>query len=194
MRAPPIALAASVTLLAATLAACGSSRQADAVPSEGSVAADTWFQTDLGTSTLNLRTVEDIRVRRDTLPGMQGDPLPHVVAAYRAKGLPVTTVNPEARLVGSVETRVRRRIDGERISRYLSCGSTVRGDRADQYEVYLTAVTQVEPLASGTGVYTHVRAYATHGSLSGSRITCSTRGRLERELLDRLRTEIAGAS
>lgn len=181
-----------VALLAAAVGACGSSRAA--VPAAGSVDADTWIQSDLGTSITNLRTVEDIHVHRDTLHGVTDAVLPHVVTAYTAKGLSVTTVDPESRLVGSVQTRLRRTLDGVRLSRYLSCGSTVMGDRADRYEVYLTVVTQVEPLGVGTGVYTHVRASAVRGGSSGSSIRCQTRGRLEREILGRLQPEVGDAA
>jgi hypothetical protein len=143
---------------------------------------------------MNLRTVEHVHVRRDTLRGVTGDVLADVVGAYRDQGIPVTVVEPEARLIGTVESRIRRRLGGERLTRYLSCGSTVMGDRADRYEIYLTVLTQLETLDAGTGVYTHVRASAVAGGGSGSPVRCQTRGRLEREIFQRLQRAGAGGS
>lgn len=171
------------------LAACASS--GSDMPRGGPTDVNTQLQTDYGARSISLRTVEDVYVSNDTLAEPRGNLYRQLAATYDEMGIPITKVNPEAKLIGAVETRLRRDLGGSPISRYLRCGTSITGSIADQYEVYLTVVTQVEPLETGeAGVFTHLTAIAKQGGRSGNNIRCATRGVLEREIFEHLKRKV----
>lgn len=183
----------AVLLVGLGAAACASS--GGDMPAGGNTSVNTQLQTDYGARSISLRTVEEVSVRTDTLRRASGELFRQLAATYDELGVPITTVNTEARLLGATEARLRRDLGGAPLSRYLRCGSTVTGSIADQYEVYLTAITQLEELETGgTGVYTHVRGFAVQGGRAGNDIRCATRGRLEREIFERLERKVASES
>lgn len=175
------------------LAACASS--GGDMPSGGTTEVNTQLQTDYGDRSITLRTTEDIYVSNDTLPEASGNLYRQLAATYDEMGIPITKVNPEANLIGAVETRLRGDLGGRPLSRYLRCGSSITGSIAEQYQVYLTVVTQVEPLETGeAGVFTHLTAIAQQGGRSGNNIRCATRGVLEREIFEHLRRKVESES
>lgn len=176
-------------LVLALLPACASS--GSDLPSSGPTEVNTQLQTDYGARSISLRTVEDIYVREDTLARGGEELLRHLAATYDEMGIPINTVNPEARLLGAEEVRLRGDLGGRPLSRYLRCGTSITGANADQYEVYLTVVTQVESLDDGrTAVYTHAKGFAVQGGRAGNDIRCATRGRLEREIFEHLERKV----
>lgn len=175
-------------LLAAGCATSGTTR----TPTEGTRAQDMNIRMHLQTQAFTLRTTEDIVVITDTVPVPPDRLWSKVPAAYDALGVPITEINGDARALGAVEARVRGRIGGEPVSRYVRCGSTMTGEVADQYEVYLTAITQVESVDADAGssvVSSHVEAVA-QGASSGNTVRCATRGRLETDIHEQLMLEI----
>lgn len=179
-----------VLLLAAgVLPGCASS--GSTMPSGAEVDVNTQLQTDFGVRSISLRSHEDLFVREDTLREAGGDLFRQLAATYDEMGIPLTEVNAEAQLLGAVEARLRSDLGGRPLSRYLRCGTTITGSIADQYEVYLTAVTQLEPLDSGdVAVSSHVRGFAVQGGRAGNTIRCATRGRLEKEIFEHLRRKV----
>lgn len=180
-----------VVAVACAFVGCASSG-GTGIPSGGSQSQNVSFRTNLQGQGFQLRTTEDIVVAVDTVAVAPDRLWPEVPAAYDALGIPITTVNAEARLIGALEARVRGRIGDERVSRYVRCGSTMTGEVADQYEVYLTSVTQVEPVTADSGrsiVSSHVKAIA-QGGASGNTVQCATRGRLESDIRDQLLLEL----
>ena len=136
---------------------------------------------------LALRTTEERHVLVDTVDFGPDESWAFLPLVFDDLEVPVTMVNGEAKLLGAVETRVRSRLGQHRLSRLLRCGSRPTGPVADQYEVYLTAVTQIEALDDGRSlVVTHVAAKALPGGYSGNAIRCATTGRLERAIVGRL--------
>lgn len=171
------------------LAACASS--GGSMPAEGGMDVNTQLQTDYGARSISLRTVEDVYVRHDTLERATEEIFRQVAATYDEMGIPINTVNSEARLLGAVEARLRRDLAGRPISRYFRCGTSITGDIADQYEIYVTVITQVESLeGGGEGVSSHARAFAVQGGRAGNRIRCATRARLEREIFEHLQRKV----
>ena len=150
------------------------------------------FRTNLQGQGFQLRMTEDIVVRIDTVDVAADRLWPEVPAAYDALGIPITTVNAEARVIGALQARVRGRIGDAPVSRFVRCGSTMTGEVADQYEVHLTSITQVEPAAADSGrsiLSSHVTAVA-QGTASGNTVQCATRGRLEGNIREQLLIEL----
>lgn len=185
--------ALAAALLAALLApACGSG---GAMAPVGARQLDANIQGDFTSPSITLQTWEDIYVRHDTIAGAE-DPdelYRQVLAVYGEMDLPITTVNEEASLVGAVRKRIRRELAGSRVSRWLRCGTSMAGEIADRYEVYVTLVTQVESTEQHSAILTHLRGTATQGQVSGHRIRCTSEGRLEREIFQRVQLKAAGA-
>lgn len=175
------------------LPGCASS--GGAMPSGGEAEVNRQVQLDYGARSFSMRGHEDVFVHEDTLRQGAGDLLRQLAATYDEMGIPINTVNPEARLIGAVEARLRSDLGGEPLSKYLRCGSTITGSIADQYEVYLTVITQLEPMdVGGAAVLTHLRGWAVQGGRSGNNIRCATRGRLEREIFEHLQRKVQSAS
>ena len=175
------------------LPGCASS--GGAMPASGEAEVNRRVQLDYGARSFSMRGHEDVFVHEDTLGPGSGDLLREVAATYDEMGIPINTVNPEARLIGAVEARLRSDLGGDPLSKYLRCGETITGSVADQYEVYLTVLTQLEPMETGGAVVlTHVRGWAVQGGRSGNNIRCATRGRLEREIFEHLERKVRSTS
>lgn len=126
----------------------------------------------------------------DNLPAIDSLPAPlqsahrALVAAYAELGIPATIVDPAGTLVAVTEFRVRGEIARTRASRFLSCGATLTGARADEDRVLLSVVSRLTPSgSSSTRIETRVVATATDTRGTGSRQACTTTGELEARLL-----------
>ena len=120
--------------------------------------------------------------------------LPAVFVALRVE--PNTLSEPQ-RTYGVTQLRVRGRLAGEPLSRFLSCGTGPVGqENADAYEVTLTALTRVTPgvTASSSSVGTLVTASARAMGTSGSAVSCSSTGRLEERIAKLVALEAAKAA
>lgn len=172
----------ALPLLALLSLACASS--STEAPRPGQQETNLNVQMRSGQGSLNLRTSDEVDVVHDTVPGEAGDLFSLLPAVYDELGVPITSVNPAATTLGALQVRARGDFAGERISRWFDCGTSITGDIADQRQINVTVLTQVESLesAGGSGVSTHVRAYATQAGRSGNRTDCQSRGRLERRI------------
>jgi hypothetical protein len=111
---------------------------------------------------------------------------------FEALEIPVELLDTGRKMMGNPDHRVRGRIAGRPLSEYLSCGTTMSGQIANQYDVRLSVVSPPLPgeeEEEGTGIRTRVEATArSRSGASGSAVTCSSTGRLEErvaELLNR---------
>ncbi len=103
----------------------------------------------------------------------------------------VTRVDSAESVMGNPGYRARR-IEGERLSRFLDCGRSFGREYADQYSVTLAVLVQLVPSADGgTVVRTFLDAYARDPATSGSNVHCITRGSLERRVGDMLAERLA---
>lgn len=147
-----------------------------------------------GGQNLNLRTTAHLDVVHDTLSGSSGDLFSLLPEVYNDLEIPISSVNTEAHALGVLEARARGDFAGERISRWLDCGTSITGNIAEQREVYITALTQVEALEEPpgvSGISVHVKGYAIQSGRAGNRTGCRSTGRLERAIIADLR-EMAG--
>lgn len=105
-------------------------------------------------------------------------------AVFAQLGIETTRVDSGEAVIGNPGYRARR-IEGQRMSRYLDCGRSFGRDYADQYAVTLGVLVQLAPAADGgTIVRTVVDAYARDPSQNGSPVHCITWGSLERRVGD----------
>lgn len=195
MRSSLAVLLRPLAVLTAGLGFAGCASSGGDMPASGTTEVYNQLQTDYGVRSISLRTVEDVHVRGDTLAYEGDDLFRHLAATYDEMGIPLNQVNAEARLLGAVEARMKGDLGGRPLSRYFRCGTSITGDIADQYEVYVTVITQLESVEeAGTGVYTHARAFAVQGGRSGNEIRCATRARLEREIVEHFERKLASES
>lgn len=182
-----------LALLLAGCASAGADPVAQGPRSETGSVRVGWFG-----GVLDVESTRDVAVITDTVPAPPARLWSELRAVYDTLGVPVNRVRSGARVLGAVGARVRRGSGMARPSTYLSCGSTITGEIADQaeYEIYLTAVTQIGSVPddpSRSVVSSHVRALARHGSFSGRGGPCSSRGRLEGEIHEHLSLRTAGS-
>jgi hypothetical protein len=94
----------------------------------------------------------------------------------------VARVDAGAGVMGNPGYRARR-VEGERMSRWLDCGRGLIRANADEYDVTLSVIVQLLPAADGlTTVRTTVDAYARDRSLNAGSVHCISWGHLERRV------------
>lgn len=136
-----------------------------------------------GDARLELRTESSASERTFDLP--IGDVWDALVRTYQEMELAVTEAPEPRRRLRTVNLRVPR-IDGDRMGTFLDCGTGTTGQRANYWDVILSLVTSLSPNAGGEGVRVHVEldARATPRGTSGNPVHCTSRGELERRLLN----------
>lgn len=106
-------------------------------------------------------------------------------AAYGVMGIPITLQDPTTGRLGNPRFVTRSRINNEPMSRFLNCGQTLTGNRADRDQITMSIVTTVRAAPNGgSTVETLLTASAqdrTSGNV-GDMIPCTTRGQLESRL------------
>jgi hypothetical protein len=102
-----------------------------------------------------------------------------LIVAYSELGVPATVVNPKDGLVATLNRRAFNRLGNERLSRYVSCGDSMTGPRADQDRVVLSVVSWAKPEGSGTRIESRVVGNATDSGGTSMRMPCTTTGELE---------------
>lgn len=103
-------------------------------------------------------------------------------ALYQSMGLPLDENNAVARRLGSCWRRVRGRLAGSSLSRYLDCGELRQMPNADRSDVDLLALTAVREENGVAGVATVVMGWA--NVEGGGRQWCQSRGALEKKIQD----------
>ncbi len=109
---------------------------------------------------------------------------------YVGLDIPVTVSDDAQRTLGNMGYTANR-IAGNRMSRYLDCGSNLSGPRANQQQVTLTVISWVVPEGDGAELVTFLDAYAKPRAVSGNAVHCQSSGRLE-ELIGQRVAEALG--
>jgi hypothetical protein len=105
-----------------------------------------------------------------------------LVTVYQNLGIAPTLVNPNTRLVASLERRYFGRFGGSNLSAFISCGESMTGARANQDRVVMSVISRVKPNGTDKSrVETRIVAVATGagGGTSSDRQPCNTTGELE---------------
>ncbi len=100
---------------------------------------------------------------------------------YRTLGLPVHENNPFTRRLGSCWYRIRGRLAGSSLSRYLDCGELRQMPNADRNDVDIVVLSAVREEDGVTGVAVLVLGWA-NDSGGSSRQWCQSRGVLEQKI------------
>jgi hypothetical protein len=107
-------------------------------------------------------------------------------AAFDSVGVPVTRVDEAQRLMGNEGFKIRQRLGGVYLSRYIDCGQTQVGPNADSYEVFMVLLVQARPASAAdeaSQLVINFEASARPLSFSQGYSRCSTSAVLERKLL-----------
>lgn len=191
-----LTILSALALAFAGLSACASGGGQESISEEQRGMSS--MRIDVGglSGAFDLRYVEDIAPAEDTLDAPVARLWDALPGAYVELDIPLASVNAEARLLGNDGFRAQGRLGQERISQYIHCGRRMTGDIADRYEVYFTILSQVQDV-EGTGrtrIVTLVDATASPSSTSGNAVRCSSRGRLEQRIHEKLRARVATGS
>jgi hypothetical protein len=134
-------------------------------------------------SALGQRVTADDMTSSESLTAPRAQAYRELIAAYAKLGIPAELINPSTGLVAVTERRVSSALAGEPLSRFLSCGETMTGARANQDRIVLSVVSYAKPVGmSGSRIETRVVATASDVSGTGGRQPCTTTGELEARL------------
>lgn len=112
---------------------------------------------------------------------------------YAALGLDAGVVDPSSHAFGVRDAALHRRLADEPLSTFVDCGANPVGvPAADSYRVLLTAYTQVPQGSAGAEVRSTVTATATPRGTSGTAVTCTSTGELEKRLAAAIRERLGG--
>jgi hypothetical protein len=105
--------------------------------------------------------------------------------AYDSIGIPVGKLDTLSRVVGNDGYKLRRKLGGVPLTRYLDCGQAQGFKSAETYEINLSVLTQLQPAGTGrTTAATVVQASAKPVNFAGEYSTCSSTGELEKRVAD----------
>ena len=104
---------------------------------------------------------------------------------YEELGVNLSVIDSNRMWLGNTRFRLRE-INGERLSRFLDCGSGVGiVSYADTYQVTMALLTGIsEGVEGGSEVQTHFQAVARPRAVSGNDLRCTSRGTLERRIVE----------
>ena len=103
---------------------------------------------------------------------------------YASLGLPLDENDARSKRLGTCWKRVRGRLGGSQLSRYLDCGELRQVSNADRSDVDIVVLTAVREENGTVGVATVVLGWANSPEISGGRQWCQSRGALEKRIQD----------
>jgi hypothetical protein len=111
--------------------------------------------------------------------------------AYDSIGIPIGKIDTLSRVVGNDGYKLRRKLGGVPLTRYLDCGQAQGFKSAETYEINLSVLTQLRPTGAGqTTAATVVQASAKPVNFAGEYSACSSTGELEQRVADALSREV----
>lgn len=115
-----------------------------------------------------------------------------LVAVYGELGLQVSAADPNSRVLAARQNRMSR-LGGQRNSNWVDCGSDLTGEVADKSYITFDAVTRLtEKSATSTELQTQVQARGRRRDNASGELLCSTEGRLEIEIQERVAARLGG--
>ncbi len=113
-------------------------------------------------------------------------------AVFDSLGIPVQTLDPVKHSIGAAGFLARHRLKNVPLSRYVDCGNTQMGPAADDYDVRITLLVDVQPAeGSAAMVTTTMEAVAKPANYAQDYSRCSSRGSLEDKLFGVLNARLA---
>jgi hypothetical protein len=117
-----------------------------------------------------------------------------VLAALSKRQVNFTILNRSIGRAGDTAMVLRRQWNGNQLSRYLDCGSTMTGPRVDEERVRAILLAQLSKLPADTiAVAVHFSGTSEPLGSGNSAVTsqCRTKGQAEREILDDIMSDPA---
>jgi hypothetical protein len=106
-----------------------------------------------------------------------------LVQTYAGFGVPLQGVDASQYMIATQYVHAHGSFAGERMSRWIDCGSTITGDAATSYEVTLRFGTLLDTSVAGRSVVrTAVNAVAIASGSGTTPVECSSRGALEKRI------------
>jgi hypothetical protein len=104
-----------------------------------------------------------------------------LVQVYQDIGIEIAGADPRIRSLNNPEFTVSRRLGGERLSKYLTCGSGLTGAFADRFRVQMNILSQITAAEDGKSVvHTTIQAVGNNPEgVSNTRVPCSSTHQLE---------------
>lgn len=119
----------------------------------------------------------------DTLTVSPKSAWPALVQTYAALGVPLQGADRSRYMIATQYFHAHSSFGGERMSRWLECGSTMTGDIATTYEITLRFGSLLDTSVVGrTIVRTAVTATAIAPGTGTTPVQCSSRGALEKRI------------
>ena len=119
----------------------------------------------------------------DTLTIAPARAWPALVQTYAGFAVPLQGADPKGRMIATQYFHAHGSFAGERMSRWLECGSTMTGDIATTYEITLRLGTLIDTSSAGRSIIrTAVSASAIAPGSGTTPVECSSRGSLERRI------------
>jgi hypothetical protein len=118
-----------------------------------------------------------------------------LVAALSARKVTPTIFDRAVGRAGDTSLVLLYRWNGQPLSRYLSCGATMTGPKADQERVRAVLLAQLTKLRADTvaiAVHFSGGSYPVASGNSGVPSQCTSTGRAERELIDDVAQRVTG--
>jgi hypothetical protein len=136
----------------------------------------------VGPQTLTL--TRDHEISTIELPASRDRVWKAVVAAHETLGLAMSSLDNNAGVAVYVHQRSHL-LDGNRLSKYIDCGTTIYGDRTDSYAVTVRVTATVESRGPNTtAVHSGVNAWARDPQTSSDAVACSSTGLLEQRIAE----------
>jgi hypothetical protein len=119
----------------------------------------------------------------DTLTVNARKAWPALVQTYAGFGVPLQGADASTYTIATQYIHAHGSFAGERLSRWIECGSTMTGDIATQYEVTLRFGSMLDTSVLGrTIVRTALSATAIASGSGTTPVECSTRGAFEKRV------------
>jgi len=182
-----IKLRASMVLLGFALAGCGSSGGASSAPAPVSqtVLSAPGRSPGLSMTGVDATNVQTLAFAPDQIFRV----LPNVLDSL---GIPVAMLEPSKRSIGNPAFKIRQRLKGTSLSRYIDCGSSTQvGANADNYDVSLVVIADVAAAAANSSRVTLTfEAVAKPVNFSQQYSQCNSRGSFETRFFDVLKAKL----
>ena len=138
---------------------------------------------DVGGLPFDVKLFHDERLSSDTLEVAPGIAWRGLVQAYASLGVPLQGANAQGRVITTKYFRAHHDFLGERISRWLDCGSSLTGEIATTYELTMRMATMIDTSLAGRSILlTALTATAIAPGSGTTPVRCQTRGSLEKRL------------
>lgn len=111
---------------------------------------------------------------------------------YEELAMPPPAADSRVWAVAIQDFRTMRSFAGERMSNLIDCGMDMNGQIADTHRIRMSVRTWLEREAGGTKVRTRVEATASSVEGRPGSFPCTSRGRLEHLIAERLSSRIIG--